>query len=209
MGFLDWLGRGSRDNDERYGNDGVLYLAIDEPFPFRRKSTEDGLFVEVAPLGMFVCMYYSQPTQEEIARIREDDITVYYTYVKPVLECIIQIGDALYGDAPYYAPLYQHGLSERELNPTAIYVCLVDADTNILKSMRIIGLEPAVTQFLSDVQHEQLACGISNEKYHQMVDYLESQFKIEDLAITADCAVVILRNNEVKHILRKELQSDK
>ena len=194
---------GRNDNIENYekSND-IFTLAYGENFPIPRNKLGEGIKVEILPMGMFICLYYSNPTKDEVDRIQTDEITLYFAEMQAVLECVIQVGEDIWGDAPYFAPLYKRKLTENEFRVTAVYVCLVDADTNLLKSMRIIELPAEVKSFISSIQSEQFVSGISNEEYNQIVDCVQQQYSPHAIVSIADCAVAIERDNQIKYMIK-------
>ena len=108
------------------------------------------------------------------------------------------------GDAPYYAPLYNEEISDVELNPRCIYVCLVDSESYLLKAMRIIELKSKVAKFLSKVLHAQMELPqISDTEYDELLDTIQQNFTPQDIAVTSEVAVVILRNNSITEFAKE------
>ena len=193
MGFLSsFLGK-----ENKVSRDDIFTLAIEGKFPIKRKGTGEEIRVEATGKGLFFIMYYSQPRAEEIMRIKKDPICIYFTYKLPVLECVLQVGDDIWGDAPYSAALYHDILPNEVLYPPCIYVCLVDADTEILKSMRIIGLPKEISTFLWNVQNEQVVNNMPDSEYDKCINYIKNNVPPDVLTEMANCSVVITRNNKI------------
>ena len=203
MGFWGNLFGRTNKNESDTQVSGIFTLACGEKFPVHRTGTGDGMKVEVNSMGMFVCIYYRNPTMSEISRIKTEDISLFFMDMKAFFECVVQVDDDLLGDAPYCAVLYGKELTDKELNINNIYVCLIDADTNILKSMRIIDVPQKVTSFIAMMQKTQLSCAVSRERYDELVDQVEQNFTCKDMAMMADCALVSLKNYQVKYILKE------
>ena len=193
MGFFNKL----FGTETKVSRDDIFTLAIDEKFPIRRNRTGEEIRIEATGMGLFFIMYYSQPRDEEIMRIKKDPLSIYFTYKLPVLECVLQVGDDIWGDAPYSAALYHDALPNEVLYPPCIYVCLVDADTEILKSMRIIGLPKEISTFLWNVQNEQVVNNMPDAEYDKCVNYIKDNVPPDVLTEMANCSVVITRNNKV------------
>lgn len=181
----------------------IFSLEIGKKFPIPHNKNGEGITLETYPPGIFLRMYYQNPTSQEIYSIKNDTLTLFFSYIKPILNCTIQVEDNFWGDAPYFAPLYNEKLSTAEMNPHVVYVCLIDADTEILKSFRIIELPSEITSFICKVQTEQYSDTISESEYDELLNYMHQKLSISDLAATSDAAVVILRNNTMKSYMRK------
>ena len=173
-------------------------LAVGEKFPLPRKSSGEGAKLEAHPRGMFFCLYFKNSADKEILRLKNNVLTLYFTYIKPILECTLQVEEDFLGDAPYFAPLYREQISSAEMKPRKIYICLIDADTNILKSFRIIELPVEMTAFLYKAQIEQYASDISDEEFNEMLADVKEKLSVQDLARIANAAVKIDGNNKVK-----------
>ena len=201
MGFISRL---FGNNKKMITSDNIFTLAIDSKFPIKRKKIGEGIRIEATGIGLFLTLYYSNPTSEEIQRIKEDAVCVYFTYKSPVLECVLQVGDDFWGDAPYSAALYHEELPNEVLYVSCIYVCLVDADTEILKSMRIIELPTEMRNFLYNVQKEQITNNMSDTEYEKCIDYIQNNVSINSVVEMANCSVVIKRNNKVTAFIWKD-----
>ena len=196
MGFWNNL-FGSSNN----ASDGVFTLAIGEKFPIGRKSTGEGSRIEATGMGLFYILYFSNPTKQEINKIKSDAICISFIYKQPVLDCVLQVGDDLYGDAPYSAALYKEKIPESAMLPSSVYVCLVDADSYILKSMRIIGLPNEIRNFIFNVQQEQLTINMPPYEFDKCVSYLQNSVPLEHLVEMANCSLVIKQNNTVSGLI--------
>lgn len=198
MSFFSKIFNKRRNNEI---ND-IFTLSIGEKFPIKRTSKGDGIKLESTPMGMFLCLFYSKPSVQEIAKIQSGDITLFFAYLNPVLECVIQLDDDFAGDAPYYAPLYRETLTEKELNPRCIYVCLVDSESYLLKALRIIEIKAKAANFLSKVLHLQIKSSLTSSEYNELVDCIMQNFTLKDLAVTSECAVLILRDNSITELAK-------
>ena len=181
----------------------IFSFGIGEKFPFPNTNKGENVRLEASPFGMFLLFYYHNPTPKEIFSIKNDALTLFFSYAGAILSCVLQVEDDFWGDAPYFAPMYQKQISTAEMKPAAVYVCLIDADSEILKSFRIIALPPEITAFIYKAQLDQYASGISDAEFGELLDYMRQKFSIKDLAISADAAVIILRDNTEKAFIRK------
>lgn len=193
MSFLDKL----LGKETKISRNDIFTLSIDGKFPIKRKRTGEEIRVEATGMGLFFIMYYSQPREDEIMRIKNDPICIYFTYNLPVLECVLQVSDDIWGDAPYSAALYHETLPNEVLYPAGIYVRLVDADTDILKSIRFIELPKEIKNFLYNVQNEQIVNNIPDSEYDKCINYIKDNVSPEVLTEMANCSVVITRNNKI------------
>ena len=180
-------------------------LAVGENFPFPRKSGGNGIKLEAHPLGIFLCVYSSNPKDKEISCLKNDAVTLHLTYIQPILECVIQVEDDFWGDAPYFAPLYHKQISAAEMKPRKIYICLIDSDSNILKSLRIIDLPFEMTAFIYKAQISQYASDISDEEYNEMLEDVQQKLSVKDLARIANAAINIGRDNTVKAVVYQNI----
>ena len=173
-------------------------LVIGKKFPLPRKTSGGSVTLEAHPLGMFFCLYFKNITDKEISAVKNDALTLHFTYIKPILECVLQAEDDFWGDAPYFAPLYHEQISAPAMKPRKIYVCLIDADSEILKSFRIIDLPVEMTALLYKAQIEQYASDISDEEFNEMLADVKEKLSVKDLARIANAAVKMDNNNKVK-----------
>ena len=180
----------------------LFTLALNEKFPFKRKADGNGIKLETNEMGMFLCLYYKNPSANEIWQIKNYAITLYFTNLKSILNCVIQIEDDFLGEASYFSPLYRTRLSIKEMSPKQIFVCLIDADSQILRSMRIIGLPNEMTDFLYKVILAQQKSLITEDEYDEFLYYMEQHFSVSDLANMSDCAVVIRQDNKIRAFMR-------
>lgn len=176
-------------------------LAIDAEFPLGKKTARNGSRVELTEMGLFYIMYYVNPTEQEIKNIHNEAICISFAYNPPLLELVLQVGDNLVSDAPYSVTLYCDVMSREIMYPACIYVCLVDAETNMLRAMRIIGLPEEIRNFLYNVQIEQLTINMSEEDYDKCISYIQSKVSLDELVEMANCCVIIRQNNDVTGLI--------
>ena len=82
---------------------------------------------------------------------------------------------------------------------------MIDSDSNILKSLRIIDLPFEMTAFIYKAQISQYASDISDDEYNEMLEDVQQKLSVKDLARIANATINIGRDNTVKAVVYQNI----
>lgn len=190
------------DNFERYfyGFNDIFVLGIGLEFPLKRNRTGEGTKMEIIGNNVFICLYFPSPIKKEIELINEGNITLFFSYLQPILECCVNVDGRFLGDMPFYAPIYGEAYEDElefEFDPKLFYLCLIDADNNILKAIREIEVTPIASKYLSFVQNDQFKNKISIDGYEYLLNEIYNNASIEEIASMFSYRINIDSKNSV------------
>lgn len=105
----------------------------------------EGVFFDADAGGYTLVFNFSRPTEKEIASVKSSEpFEIRYTSLNDILYITVKAGSLEWVDmpfAPWLSDRYEQlVIPENENEGSALSVYMVDANTNVLKSMRLIGL---------------------------------------------------------------------
>jgi hypothetical protein len=135
-----------------------MILEVGKQFKEGVTRYQEGCKVDITAAGIDFMVYYSAPTQEEIKDIKKGPFKFGFYDEKNVILMLFRFGNQAWMNSPYSVHLSKNLTELKE--PTegigyALNVYLIDADTGILKSMRLIGLNTKISKMLYKAIAEQ------------------------------------------------------
>ena len=160
-------------------------IAVGEPFPVKRHTTEDSLAFEYMGTGPFLLFNYSNPSESEIKMVAEDAFTFRWLSLEDVLFLLVK-PESIDGwmDAPFNARIYDGQFDIRNIGhkPVDLHIVLIDSNTNIVKATRLINMGPKSADFIWKTINEQYDKEFDRAIYHGELDYIYSHYTSQDLA---------------------------
>ncbi len=162
----------------------ISNLAVGETFlPLYGKP--EGIYIDVDPSGILLMYNFTHPTQSEIDQMgAEKPFEIRYVRIQDALYILTKCGSLNWTDAPYNPHLSR----QPELQPItddvggyALTFLMVDAATNIIKSVRLIGLGNAFSKALKNEIDNLLGDPFSQERYAQLLRNNNIAFSTNDL----------------------------
>ena len=190
--MFDWLSgnkKASGNNQDApaiylYTDQGTLEFIVGKPFPLPRKAKGDGSKVEyIDRQGPSLIVYYSNPTQQEIARFRSSVVQIAMSQVETAVWFTFNIGGDFL-DCPMNPKYYSYDLRSFPLAST-FKVFLVDTNTNILKVSRLVPLPEHFRKQMKVAIEKAYQSRITVAQYPALLDYVESKYTVKDLFYNA------------------------
>ena len=150
----------------------ISNLAVGETFlPLYGKP--EGIYIDVDPSGILLMYNFMHPTQSEIDQMgTEKPFEIRYVRIQDALYILTKCGNLNWTDAPYNPHLSR----QPELQPItddvsgyALTLLMVDAATNIIKSVRLIGLGNKFSKELKIEIDSLLDASFLPERYTQQL----------------------------------------
>lgn len=117
---------------------------------------------------------------EEIKAFNTSDITVTLTYVDRIIFMVVTIEDVAVLDMPFNMGQYnEFQLKEPIESGYMMPIILVDADTNIIRAIRLAGLPKDMSQKLYELSKEQWENKITD--HNERIDRIYSNYTPQDL----------------------------
>jgi hypothetical protein len=135
--------------------------------------------------GGILYMFWGSPTNKEIRNCQKGTASFSLVEVDGVLFFLSRFGDLKWQEAPYHVRLSQPFEVEK---PTftdgtgyALTVILVDADTGIIKALRMIGLPTGLSLKFIDAVERQLKESFNHAEYLSRVKGVYNRYSTMDL----------------------------
>lgn len=155
---------------------------VGKQFPLNRKRHGDGCAFEYLGTGPSILIYYSNPTDIEIDRVETAPFDVGFFSYKSVLYVIANIGGDII-ECPFNVNMHAEAQSLKSTGGKQgiLSIFLIDADTNILKAMRLTGMPPQFADALWESVSTQFDEAFDKNQYNALVDAIEEQYSVEEL----------------------------
>ena len=128
-------------------------LAVGQPYAPMQGRPEGAVF-EVSASGLLLLYNFSRPTAEEIKSMQRDaPFEIRFVTLQNVLYVMSKCGTTPWGESPYNPNLsmdYDKLIKPEGTEGFALTLAMIDASTNIVKSLRLIGLGNKFSQDLHD-----------------------------------------------------------
>ena len=155
-------------------------------FPRKRDRVGDGNVFEYLNIGPSIIAYYSNPTYEEIAAFKGEQVELAFLNYECVLIVMAKIGVALV-ECPFNVRLYSEDYDVRNIGRMDhLNIFLVDADTNIIESMRSIQLAPYFAKGLWNSIESQYDKAFSKDYYNGLYTAIMRQYDTNTLFDNAE-----------------------
>ncbi len=156
---------------------------VGKKFPLNRKKRGDGCVFEYLSIGPAVLFYYSAPTDAEINRIETAPFDVGFFNYECVLYVIANVGGDI-AECPFNVNMYAESQTLRTLGETSelMSIFLIDADTNIIKAMRITRMPHQFAKALWDSISVQFEAAFDRDEYNALVDAIERRYSVGELS---------------------------
>lgn len=167
----------------------VITYAVGERFPLNRQRHGDGCAFEYLSIGPAILMYYSAPTNDEIKMIENEAIDIGLLNYDCLLYVIASIGGNIV-QCPFNINLYpENQLLKNMETKQDLAIFLIDADTNIVKVMRLVEMTPNFANALWSFVDAQFSAEFDKNRYNALVNAVESQYSIEELCHYIQCSM--------------------
>lgn len=167
----------------------ITNLAVGKAFsPIYGKP--EGVYADMDASGILVVYNFTHPTQSEVEQMgAEKPFEICLTLMGDVLYILTKCGDLNWTDAPYNPHLSrQMGLRPitNDIEGYALTLLMVDVATNIIKSIRLIGLGNEFSKALKNEIDGLQAKSFSREQYNQVLHDNNISFSTTDLVKLSD-----------------------
>lgn len=150
----------------------------------------EGVYADTDASGILVVYNFTHSTQSEVEQMgAEKPFEIRSARVGDALYILTKCGELNWMDAPYNPHLSrQMGLRPitNDIEGYALTLLMVDAVTNIIKSIRLIGLGNEFSKTLKNEIDELQAKSFSQEQYNQMLHDNNISFSTTDLVKLSD-----------------------
>ncbi len=172
-------------------------LKTNEKFPFKLSS--EGVVFEYTISGPILILSFTHPLKEEIEGVKIGKCEMGLYEKEPCIFISVKIqGCGGWMEAPFSIRKYDNqGIkfdwSEdiEEGKGLSLQVILVDTNTNIIKSQRLIGTSKKFARRLREMILKQLEKPFSNVEYNKAIDDVYKNLSSADIARRAECVFKI------------------
>lgn len=150
----------------------IQELRVGDPYlPIAMRG--EGVYFDISSTGLTLVYNFSRPSAKEIEQMQADQpFEIQLTSVAEVLYILTKCGSLNWTEAPYNPHLSRSGTLEKIHDDTSGYaltLMMVDASTNIIQSLRLIGLGNAFSKKLYEKVEELLSKPFDAEMYQNTV----------------------------------------
>lgn len=148
---------------------------------------KEGVLFDIDDNGCNLIIRFNAPSNNEIQAIKQSKIKIGYYTEGEAIFMLFKFEGINWIDAPYSVKLSKNLTKIEEINDgqgLAINIYLVDANTGILKSMRLVGLPTGFSRKLKLAIEKQMS--MSFENYNQTVNTIYRKYTTKKLVDYAD-----------------------
>jgi hypothetical protein len=162
-------------------------LEVGKPLTKGITSYQDGQIVaDIDDSGLFIRVAYANPTDKEIKNFKEGAAVFGIVAIDQVIFILCKFGELSWMDAPYNIHLSLPDVdvpmaSFKEDTGLAMTVVLVDANTGIVKALRLIGLATGLSQKLKALINVQRGLPFDKDKYFAILNKIYAKYSTNDL----------------------------
>lgn len=168
-------------------------LKTNEKFPL--KLNEEGVLFEYTTSGPMLILSFPQPSKEEIEGVKTGKFEMGLYEKESCIFLSVKIqGCGGWMEAPFSIRKYDNqGIkfdwSEdiEEGKGVGLQLVLVDTNTNIIQSQRLIGTSTKFARRLREMILKQLEIPFSNVEYNKAIDDVYKNLSSDDIAKRAEC----------------------
>ena len=133
----------------------------------------EGVYFDISSAGLTLVYNFSHPSAKEVDQMQADKpFEIQIASVAEALYILTKCGSLNWTDAPYNPHLSRSGMLEKINDDTSGYaltLMMVDANTNVIHSLRLIGLGNAFSKKLYDKIDDMLSKPFDVEMYQNTV----------------------------------------
>lgn len=162
--------------------------AVGQLFEEGKTSYQEGARFDLREEGAFLFFYYKAPTYIEIEDITGGKIELGLYIKEEMIFALFKFGGQNWFDAPYtvhLSPKYEFKKLEDHLG-VPMHVFVIDANTGIIKGMRLIALPNKFTGYLYSAVVNQKTLPFDKEKYFQKINQIYGNYSTEDILERAE-----------------------
>ena len=160
----------------------VVTYAEGKTFPLNRIKRGDGCVFEYISMGPAVLIYYTNPTGAEIKMIKNAELDIGFFSAECLLYFIIKFGGNIV-ECPFNANLCSNKQALQKMGTQRnLTIFLIDADTNIVKAMRLVQMPSQFSEALCYMVNEQLSSPFDERVYNYLVDLVEKDYSVSQLS---------------------------
>lgn len=148
---------------------------------------KEGIVFDIDDKGSNLIIRFNTPSNSEIKAIKQGKLKCGYYTEGEAIFMLFKFEGIQWMDAPYSVKLSKNSTKIQDINDgqgLALNIYLIDANTGVLKSMRLVGLPTAFSRKLKSVVERQRL--MSFENYHQTINTVYMKYPTKKLVDYAD-----------------------
>lgn len=141
---------------------------------------------EFTQSGPALLIFFKTPTEKEIESIRADNIKIGFTEISEIIFMLYKFEGIPWIDAPYSIHLSGNIEPQKVEEGTGygLQIFLIDADTGILKVMRLIGMGTEWSRRFREAILRQKNIPFDHEIYNLKIENIYKELSPKDIADT-------------------------
>ncbi|MZK49025.1 hypothetical protein [Clostridium beijerinckii] len=162
-------------------------LEIGELFNEGVTKYKEGIVFDIDDNGCNLIIRFNSPSNNEVKAIKQGSLKCGYYTEKEAIFMLFKFDGIEWMDAPYSVELSKKLTKIHEINDgqgLALNIYLIDADTGILKAMRLIGLPTAFSRKIKVIVERQRSMPFEN--YYQTINAVYMKYPTKKLVDYAD-----------------------
>lgn len=173
-----WFKKKAAQPDE----ENLITYAVGKQFPVNRKKHGDGCVFEYLSIGPAILIYYSNPTDSEIKMIKNQEAEIGFFNFECILYVIANIAGNIV-ECPFNVNLHSESQTIKSMGlKQNLAIFLIDADTNVIKVMRLVRMPQDFANALWDSVSSQFDAAFDKNQYNYLIDAVESRYSVKELS---------------------------